>query len=213
MTTLIVIRHGFSLSNAARCYTGQQDVDLSPLGYEQAELVADYLCANAGIDAIYSSDLSRAVNTVLPTAKRLWLPVIPLKCLRETDVGEWTGRSYEEVQEQYAEHLARHRTDPDVACPGGESHRQVCARIQGTVLDLLQKHEGQTVVIATHAMPARCIEALSAGHGIEEIREHRVAPNASIRIYTYENDRLISQGRNIVSHLAKPGEVLPDELV
>ena len=74
-------------------------------------------------------------------------------------------------------------------------------------------HEGKTVVAATHAMPARCIEALSAGHGIEQIREHRVAPNASIRIYSYENGRLVSKGRNIVSHLAKPGEILPDELV
>lgn len=213
MTTLIVIRHGFSVSNAARRYTGQQDVPLSALGYEQAELVADYLCANMQIDAIYASDLSRAVDTVLPTARRLGLSVIPEQGLRETDVGDWTGRTYEEVQEQYAELIARHRADPDVACPGGESHRQVFARIRDTVFRLLEKHAGQTVVVATHAMPARCIEALSAGHGIEEIRAHRVAPNASIRIYTYENGQLCSQGRNIVSHLAKPGEILPDELV
>ena len=213
MTKLIVIRHGFSVSNAARRYTGQQNVPLSDLGYEQAELVADFLTVNYQIDAIYASDLDRAIDTVTPTAKRLGLAVTPTPGLRETDVGDWTGRTYEEVQEQYAAYLERHRADPDVPCPNGESQRQVFERIKRTVRDLVQKHKGQTVVLATHAMPARCIEALSAGHGIEEIRAHRVPPNASIRIYTYENDRLVSQGRNIVSHLAKPGETLPDELV
>lgn len=210
---LIVIRHGFSVSNAERRYTGQQDAPLSAVGREQAELVADYLTANEKIDAIYASDLCRAVDTVAPTAKRLGLSVIPEPGLRETDVGDWTGRTYEEVREAYGELLERHRADPDVPCPNGESQRAVFARVCNTVYRLLERHRGETVVIATHAMPARCIEALSAGHGIERIREHHVAPNASIRTYTYENKKLISMGKNIVSHLEKPGETLPDELV
>lgn len=213
ITKLIVIRHGFSLSNAERRYTGQQDVGLSPLGHEQAALVADYLCQNEQVDVIYASDLSRAMDTVAPTATRLGLSVIPEKGLRETDVGRWTGRPYEEVAEQDHALLERHRADPDFPCPGGESSRQVYDRIIGTVMALLAANKGKTVVVATHAMPARCIEAFSVGHGIEQIREHRVAPNASIRIYHFDGQRLISQGKNIVSHLAKPGETLPDELV
>ncbi|MBR6728505.1 MAG: hypothetical protein IKM08_09965, partial [Clostridia bacterium] len=66
---------------------------------------------------------------------------------------------------------------------------------------------------ATHAMPARCIEAMSAGHTIEQIGDHRVAANASIRVYIYEDRQLRSVGPNIVSHLEKPGETLPGELV
>ena len=213
MTRLIVIRHGFSVSNAAQRYTGQQDVPLSDLGREQAELVADYLTENERIDVICASDLCRAMDTVAPTARRLGLVVIPEKGLRETDVGRWTGRTYEEVQESDSEYMARHRADPDVPCPGGECHRTVYERVIATVKRLLAEHEGKTIVIATHAMPTRCIEAFSAGHGIEQIREHRVAPNASIRIYNYDNDQLVSEGRNIVSHLAKPGETPPDELV
>lgn len=213
MTRLIVIRHGFSLSNAERRYTGQRDVSLSPKGYEQSERVADYLCANERIHAIYASDLCRATDTVAPTAARLGLTVIGEPGLRETDVGEWTGRTYEEVQENWGTLLAQHRTDPDIPCPGGECHRQVFARVRDTLHRLAERHPDQTIVLATHAMPARCIEAISAGHGIEQISLHRVAPNASIRIYTYEDGRLVSQGRNIVSHLEKPGETLPDELV
>lgn len=213
MTRLIVIRHGFSESNAVRRFTGQADVPLSAVGREQAERVADYLCANEHVDAIYASDLCRAVDTVAPTAARLNLTVCPEPSLRETDVGRWTGRVYEEVEENDKELMARHRADPDFPCPEGECHRRVFDRVTAAIHRLAQRHEGKTVVIATHAMPARCIEALSAGHTIEQIEEHRVAPNASIRIYTYENGQLRSNGSNIVSHLERPGERLPTELV
>ena len=212
-TRVIVVRHGFSVSNAERRYTGQLDAPLSDLGREQAELVADHLCKSERIDAIYASDLSRAIDTVAPTAKRLGLTVIPEAGLRETDVGDWTGRTYEEVAERDGELLARHRASPDIACPGGECHRAVYDRVIGTLKRLIAENEGGCILLATHAMPARCIEAFSAGHGIEEIHGHRVAPNASIRVYAYRNGKLISQGRNVVSHLAKPGELLPDELV
>ena len=213
MTKLIVIRHGFSKNNAVRRFTGQADVPLSEVGVAQAMAVADHLCAKLHIDAIYASDLSRAVDTVAPTAERLGLSVIPEPAFRETDVGLWTNRVYEEVEETDKELMERHRSDPDVPCPGGESHRQVFDRVSAAVHRLMDKHRGQTVVVATHAMPARCIEAMAAGHTIEQIDRHRVAPNASIRIYTYADGQLISTGPNIVSHLARPGEILPNELV
>ena len=213
MTRLIVIRHGFSQNNAVRRFTGQADAPLSDVGCEQARRIADYLTANERIHAIYASDLSRAVDTVAPTAARLGLAVIPEPALRETDVGLWTNRVYEEVEATDRELVARHRADPDVPCPGGECHRQVFDRVCAAVHRLAAAHEGETVVLATHAMPARCIEAMSAGHTVEQIGAHRVAANASIRIYTYENKQLRSEGPNIVSHLERPGETLPGELI
>ena len=213
MTTLLVIRHGFSQNNAVRRFTGQADVPLSDLGREQAELVADYLHKNAKIGAVYASDLCRAVDTVAPTAARFGLSVVPEPAFRETDVGDWTNRVYEEVEESDREAMARHRADPDFPIPGGESNRQVFDRVCAAIHRLGELHDGQTVVIATHAMPARCIEAMSEGHGIEQIGAHRVAPNASIRTYVYENGALRSVGSNVVSHLEKPGEHLPSELI
>lgn len=213
MTTLLIIRHGFSQNNAVRRFTGQADVPLSDTGHEQALLVADHLFKNAKIDAVYASDLCRAVDTVAPTAKRFGLPVVPEPAFRETDVGEWTNRVYEEVEESDRDAMARHRADPDFPIPGGESNRQVFDRVCAAIHRLGELHDGQTVVIATHAMPARCIEAMSEGHGIEQIGAHRVAPNASIRTYTYTDGRLLSMGPNVVSHLEKPGEHLPNELI
>lgn len=213
MTRILVIRHGFSLSNATRCYTGQTDVGLSPLGYEQAERVADYLCANEQVDAIYSSDLSRAMDTVRPTAKRLGLEVIPVRALRETDVGALTGRSYEECQHVFGKELARHRTDPAFPLPNGESWVDVFARVTDALVHIARENEGKCVVIATHAGAARAIACFAAGYALHDISKLHTAPNASIHPYRFENGKLISEGRNIVSHLEKEGEKLPDELL
>ena len=97
MTRLIVIRHGFSQNNAVRRFTGQADVPLSDIGREQALCVADYLTKNEQIDAIYASDLSRAVDTVAPTAGRLGLSVIPEPALWETDVERICAASSAEI--------------------------------------------------------------------------------------------------------------------
>ena len=61
-TTLIFIRHGFSVSNKAKIYTGSTDIDLTETGKIQAEKCAE-LMAVMNPDAVYSSDLKRAYNT------------------------------------------------------------------------------------------------------------------------------------------------------
>ena len=76
MTKLILIRHGESLGNAVRKLLGHTDLDLSPLGYQQAEAAAVAL-KDERIDAIYSSDLLRAYNTAVPHARLRGIDVIP----------------------------------------------------------------------------------------------------------------------------------------
>ena len=76
MKTLIyLVRHGESLGNAKRIYLGHTNLDLSDLGYIQANVTAQYL-KGVKIDAIYSSDLLRAHNTALPHAQLRNLKVI-----------------------------------------------------------------------------------------------------------------------------------------
>ena len=69
-TRLYLIRHGQSAGNAEGRFGGHGPTPLSPLGVEQAEKTARSL-AKEGINAIYSSDLLRAVQTAEPLAKLL----------------------------------------------------------------------------------------------------------------------------------------------
>jgi hypothetical protein len=64
MTTILLVRHGFSVANSKGIFAGHTDVELSQTGVLQAELVCDYVNQNFKVDAVYSSDLQRAFKTV-----------------------------------------------------------------------------------------------------------------------------------------------------
>ena len=66
MVKILLVRHGQSLSNDSGTITGQIDSPLSNLGLKQAELVSNYIFKNYSVNAIYSSDLTRAVDTLKP---------------------------------------------------------------------------------------------------------------------------------------------------
>ena len=92
MTTVLLIRHGQSVTNVTQVFTGHYDVPLSPLGQEQARRTAAYLQKNFRIDAIYASDLMRAMQTAQPTAAAFGLPVdaVSVKATTEEHLG-FTG--------------------------------------------------------------------------------------------------------------------------
>ena len=67
-TRLFLIRHGQSAGNAEGRFGGHGPTPLSELGFKQAEVTAATI-AKEGVNAIYSSDLLRAVQTAEPLAK------------------------------------------------------------------------------------------------------------------------------------------------
>ena len=98
-TTLLLIRHGFSTSNEDATLTGQSDAPLTPLGRLQGDAASRYLLEKYKIDAVYSSDLSRAVDTAklaIPGCEPIQLPL-----LREISIGGLTGEYIAAVREKY----------------------------------------------------------------------------------------------------------------
>ena len=83
MTTLIVVRHGQSVSNLQKRFTGQHETDLTELGHLQAENTARFL-DDCHIDKIYASDLSRAMETARHTAERKGLLIPTVDFARST---------------------------------------------------------------------------------------------------------------------------------
>ena len=88
VTTLYLVRHGESLGNLRGFFLGHTDWGLSPRGEEQARTLAEAL-ADLPFSAVYSSDLSRAVQTVRPAAAAHRLPVLRERDLREIYAGRW----------------------------------------------------------------------------------------------------------------------------
>ena len=99
-TKLILIRHGQSIGNLTKRFLGHTDLDLSELGYLQANCTAEYL-KNEKIDIIYSSDLIRAYNTAVPHAKIRGLDINTSIHLRENFVGEWENMFVDDIIEKW----------------------------------------------------------------------------------------------------------------
>ena len=101
MTELIFVRHGESESNERGLFTGQADVSLSGLGEKQATALKNFILKEYTVDAVYSSDLKRARDTVLPIAKALHLPVQTNARLREIYGGLWEECPIRYIAENY----------------------------------------------------------------------------------------------------------------
>ena len=143
-TTFYFVRHGESEGNAARIFTGQTDSPLTARGRQQAETVADEL-ANVKFDRIVSSDLSRTRDTAAVIAKRHRIPVEVIPELREIDVGDRTGKTFDETRG-----LPNWSDDGFVAWPGGETLDRVLERTLGAIDRLIRESPGQTILVVGH---------------------------------------------------------------
>ena len=197
MTTLIFVRHGQSEANEKHIFAGHFDVPLTELGKKQAECTAEFL-KNYDIDVLYSSDLQRAYNTALPIAKAKNLDIIKNPRLREIYAGDWEGAGFDYLEAKYKENYVRWRTDiGNAELQDGESVKQMSDRFTAEVMSIIQKHEGQTICIATHATPIRVFECFAKGLPVTSAKDVPWVTNASVSIYEYDGAfKQILRGEN-----------------
>ncbi len=208
-TKIIMIRHGYSISNNLRFFTGQSDIALTELGREQARLCGEYFKGKSGIESVYSSDLSRAYDTAAEVARALALDVVKDAGLREIYAGEWEMMPFVEIEAKYPEEYSVWKNDIGRAHPvGGESVCEMAERVAATVRRIAEAHDGGCVVIATHATPIRAISTLAQGLELSEMGRIPWVSNASISVFEYDGEfRLIE--KNITSHLGTLKTDLP----
>jgi broad specificity phosphatase PhoE len=149
MLHLILVRHGETEWNAQRRYQGHSNVPLSDLGRRQAECVAERL-AGQNIDAVYASDLGRALETASIIAKVHGLQVCSEPRLRELKFGVLEGLTFEEAQIQYPEMISAWLEDFNKPPRGAESIDLFQARVASLLEDLRQKHHEQALLLVGH---------------------------------------------------------------
>lgn len=151
MSRLLLARHGQSVSNAVRRFQGVQDVALSELGARQAEALGQVI-RRLPIAAVYTSPLERARRTAEIAAAGLGVPLTPVDDLRELSLGDWEGRTVEEIRALPGDPYEQWVRDP-VAClpPGAEPLAEVQARVVSAMADIAAAHpNGQQVLVVCH---------------------------------------------------------------
>ncbi len=201
MTRLLLVRHGETELNSAERYWGHSDVKLSALGIRQAEGLRDRLSAEQ-IDAIYSSDLKRALVTAKTIASGRQLAVITCAELREINFGKIEGLNFEEISQLFPEFAAKWRLQRDINLefPGGESFNELNSRVS-SFADRLRRHtDGEVVLVVAHAGVLRTLICQLMGIELRCIYQIRLDLASLSIVETYPQGAIVSL-LNDTSHL------------
>jgi broad specificity phosphatase PhoE len=197
---LILVRHGETLYNAQRRFTGQSDVPLSQLGRRQVAALGAWLAAEQ-LDVIGASDLLRTRATAEAVANHHALPVKEDSNLRELALGEWEGYTRAEVLLRDTDLLERWKVDPtNLAPPGGETVAQLRGRVARALGDWQTRYPGASVLWSTHGSLIGVL--LCHILGIELNRRWQFRhDNASISEVQLKGDRATIVRLNETAHL------------
>lgn len=202
MSKLLLVRHGETKLNSSHRFVGQTDVELSAAGLRQVERLRSHL-ATQSIDAVYSSDLQRALATAKAIASEHQLEVITCPELREIDFGKCEGLTFEEICQLYPE-MAELWTNwrLQFKFPGGESVAELDTRVS-KFLDRLEKHTPEeTILVVAHSASLRILICQLLGIELQHWRQLRL-DLASLSILETYPQRAILSLLNDISHIRK----------
>ncbi|WP_119156948.1 histidine phosphatase family protein [Caldimonas tepidiphila] len=204
VTRVIAIRHGETAWNVDTRIQGHLDIPLNDTGRWQARRMAAAL-ADAGIDAIYASDLSRAHATAQALADATGRPVVADTGLRERCFGSFEGRTFAEIEAQWPEEALRwRRRDPEFGPPGGETLRGFFERVVATASRLAAAHPGQTVAMVAHGGVLDCLYRAASRVDLLAARTWQLG-NASINRLLYMPEGFTLVGWGDTMHLQGEG--------
>jgi len=157
VTRLFLVRHGSTSATQEDRFSGIRGAELSEEGQWQAARLGERL-SQQDVAAIYSSPLSRAVETARIIAGHCRLEPITRDGLREIEHGHWEGMTRQEVERQFGSEYAAWEADPFTFAPaGGESGVAVLARALPVVREIVAAHQGQQVLIVSHKATLRLV--------------------------------------------------------
>jgi probable phosphoglycerate mutase len=178
--TLLLIRHAAHVELGRILSGRRRDVALSAEGLEQAEIVADLLAVEP-IAAVYSSPRERAYYTARQIAEAHELKVQISDGLDEVEFGEWTGRSFDDLEGEPAWgewNEARGTARP----PGGESMAEAVARASSALEAIAAEHPGASVACVSHCDVIRGVIALHLGLPLDNLLRFDVDPASVSRL-------------------------------
>jgi len=198
MATLILLRHGQSVWNAANKFTGWTDVELSPVGEKEAAKAGEDL-AEVKIDVVHTSDLIRAQKTaeIVMAHNRASgdFPTHRDFRLNERHYGALQGLDKDETRAKYgAEQVHIWRRSYDVPPPEGESLAMCAERTLPYLGEAIMPdlETGKTVLVAAHGNSLRSIVMEIEGLSREEVLGLEI-PTGVPRIYAYADGEFTRQ--------------------
>jgi len=132
---------------------GTTDLPLGEEGLAQARKIAASL---PPVSAVFSSKLSRTVQTAKPIGE----PVV-LEGLREMYAGEWDGLTFEQIRDRFPELYAARRQDLTLPLPGAEDTEQALSRFSDAMQKAAELAPGDFAVVAHGGIIANFLQSVT----------------------------------------------------
>jgi len=219
MTVILLVRHGENeWVKKGRLAGWIPGVHLNEKGQEQAVNAAARL-AHIAITAVYSSPVTRCLETARPIADIFDLPIQPLEAIGEVRYGKWEGKKIKKLAKKPEWYIVQHFPSRH-HFPAGESLREVQNRAVTALEALSQQHEKETIVVVSHADVIKMVLAHYLGVHLDlfqrivispaSVSVIELTPKGMVRILRLNDDGplQISQPKE---NKNSPSESTPDE--
>ena len=174
MTTFYLARHA-AHDWLGRGFAGRQPgVGLNAQGRAEAESLVQRM-AGVPLEAIYCSPQPRTQQTAQPLVRARGLPMRIDAAFDEVDLGEWQGRTFDEVRGQEAwGHWLAHRGSAQP--PGGEPFADVARRASAGLRSLVHAHADASVLVVSHGDVIKAMVADVLGLSLDKVENFDIAP-------------------------------------
>jgi broad specificity phosphatase PhoE/CTP:molybdopterin cytidylyltransferase MocA len=167
LRNVYIVRHAEVEKPAVKTYIGITDLSLSCDGISRAGELREKF-SKLDIEAVYCSSLVRARDTAGIIAEGCGKVPVVRPEFNEIDMGEWEGRSFDEVKAEYPDEFTARGLDLlNYRVPGGESFLDVQARAMRALEDILASTTGDLVIV-THSGVKRSMLASLEGVSIRD---------------------------------------------
>ena len=200
MGMLLIVRHGETEWNAEGRIQGHTDIGLSEKGAEQAHSLGIRL-AGINIDVAYTSDLKRSSETAKLALGGRDIVLNETAMLREYNKGAFEGLTLAEIKARFPDEYPRYlEKDLGYAPKGGESIRDVSARMAKIINEIKTNHLNETVLVVSHGGVLRAAMVSLLGMPIEGNWSF-VFGNCGLTMVDTHEDNAVLRLFNDTSHL------------
>lgn len=171
MLTLYITRHGETEWNTQKRSQGWLNSDLTLKGERDAMALGMHLL-DIPFKAIYSSTSERTVHTAELIRKNREIPIIREENLREIHLGEWEGKTEDEIKKLYPSDFQAYWNTPSLYKPSkGECFSTLQKRVLKAI-DRIKHEQGEgNILIVTHGVVVKTLVAFFKGLELDQLWE------------------------------------------
>jgi probable phosphoglycerate mutase len=184
LTRIYLVRHAEAEGNLYRRAHGQYNGLLTKNGLAQAERLGDWF-SRRPVDAVYASDLYRAVRTAEAVASVCRKPVRTDPALREVCLGEWEDRAWGGIIREHGNYMKWFDgEETGWTVRGAETVTEAGGRVAASLSRIAAAHSGQYVAVVSHGSVLREVLTRAAGLRVPHL------DNASVSLAEWEDGAL-----------------------